>query len=775
MTRARRLLLPALIIAIAISFTPILNFAGLGADQAYAAAKMKAPKSVKIKVVSQTALKISWGKVKGAKGYTVYQKKGSKFKAIKTLKGKSLTVKKLKAGTKYTFYVKAFKKKGKKKVYGKASKKVSAKTKAAAVAEPTAVCKNGKFVGTKETSGVVSFKGIPYAKAPTGELRWKAPQRPDDSNATFQAKEFGHPAVQANYPLPDPAHGEEAVSWVFDGSKYQVSEDCLTLNVWTKDLNPAEKKPVMVWFHGGGFVVGSTTNGAYQLDNFAKNEDMVMVSCNYRLGAFGSLDLSGVPEGEKYKTSDFKDSQNLALLDDIQALRWIKENIAAFGGDPNNITIFGNSAGAADVTVLTTANVPEIQSGDLFQRVIAQSGSLSLMVPNMDMGEKKPINYKTARKNQATKLMALTGCKNLDELMALSEEQLIRAYTGYYTNKNRIVDMDFVDPAGEEHVVGCMAYDNEGCPVYGDDGGLLPYKDPYEAVLDGAGKNIDVLYGSNQNEWNYWIYEMAAFAPPKEGSFDPIPLLEQDKDLYTFGMIPLEKMGGELALAVSMSESDGDIHATLSEDEMKNNVDQFMKLPRVAKMRQTAKERTEAEWKGLISAITYWPEEAIPPEWIAAFKENEETCAMNTELYNDLVFRAPAIKAAENHATAAKTKEGKGKTYMYYWAKETDQPYQGASHASEISYVMGNFNHTVFSGNVDKGLSKQMQDMWANFARTGDPSANGVQWDQYDGTNRATMTIGLDGGQEDTELKMVNAPFHDQYQLVEPLLKYHLK
>ena len=175
MTKARRLLLPALIIAIAISFTPILNFAGLGVDQAYAAAKVKAPKNVKVKVVSQTALKISWGKVKGAKGYTVYQKKGSKFKAIKTLKGKSTTVKNLKAGTKYTFYVKAFKKKGKKKIYSKASKKVSAKTKAAvtpapqpAVTEPTAVCKNGKFVGTEEASGVVSFKGIPYAKPPVG-------------------------------------------------------------------------------------------------------------------------------------------------------------------------------------------------------------------------------------------------------------------------------------------------------------------------------------------------------------------------------------------------------------------------------------------------------------------------------------------------------------------------------------------------------------------------------------------------------------------------------
>ncbi|MBQ9014933.1 MAG: carboxylesterase family protein [Firmicutes bacterium] len=764
MTKTKKILYPLLILALVVSFTPVLNFAGLGADNAYAAAKLKAPKSVKVKVVSQTALKVSWGKVKGAKGYTVYQKKGGKFKAIKTVKGKTVTVKNLKAGTKYTFYVKAFKKKGKKKVYGKTSKKVTGKTKAAAAAptapaapakpDPavTAVCKNGQFVGTKLDSGVISYKGIPYAKAPTGDLRWKAPEAPDASDAVIQAKEFGHPAVQANYPLPDPAQGKEAVSWVFDGSKYTVSEDCLTLNVWTKDNNPAKKKPVMVWFHGGGFVVGSTTNDAYQLENFANNEDMVMVSCNYRLGIFGSADLSAVPEGEKYKTEDFKQSQNLALLDDIRALEWIQENIAAFGGDPGNVTIFGNSAGAADITILTTANNEKIQKGELFQRVIAQSGSLSLCVP--DDGAKYTAE-RTGEIEQLIERVKILGydVKNLDDLMAVPEETLIQAYTLYPTNKGNLVDVSFYDPTGEEFIAGAsLCYDNVYTPVFNDDAGLLP-KDPYDLVKAGYGKNIDVLYGTNQNEWNYWIWEMAEFDPMAD---HPVPLMDADYEDYAFGMIPLQKMAG---LMEAIKDDEG----------LQKNVQDYLQLERVAGLEnEYVKERTEAEWKALVSRIYMMPEDAVTEDMIAGFKANEADVWKNTELQNDLVFRAPAAKAAADHAAAG----GKGKTYMYYWAKETDQKYQKAGHASEISYVMGNPNHTCFSGTVDPALSKQIQDMWANFARTGDPSTEDVQWVPYEGTNRATMTIDLDN---DGAFKTVNNLYDDQLELIQPLLKYHLK
>lgn len=742
-TFTKCVLVPAMIIALAVAFTPVLNFAGLGVDNAYAAAKIAAPKNVKAEATSTTAIKVTWGKSKGAKGYKVYMKKGSKFKAVKTTKARKYTAKKLNEDTEYTFYVKAFKKKGKKKIFSKASKKVTARTQGAPIDDAlTAVCKNGQFVGVKDEAGVISYKGIPYAKAPVGDLRWQLPEAPDASDEVIMADEFGHPSVQGNYPLPEPSTGPEAVSWAFDPVKYTCSEDCLTLNVWTKDTKPAEKKPVMVWFHGGGFVVGSTTNDAYQLNNFANREDIVMVSANYRLGMFGSMDMSEVPDGDKFKKADFKDSQNLSLRDFICALEWVQENIEAFGGDPNNVTIFGNSAGAAYVTLLTTANNDKVQKGELFQRVIAQSGSLSLCVPNSGKAKEQ-------RVNETALLMKLTGAKNLDDLMELSEEQIIRAYTGYYTNKDNIVDMTFYDPSGEEFIMGTMAYDDFS-PVYGDDAGLLP-DDPYQAVADGAGKNIDVMYGTNQNEWNYWIYEMAEFDPTAD---HPVPMIEKDYEDYVFGFMP-NKMTNELG-------------ATITDEEMTNNVQPFLALERVAGMKVEAKDRSDDEWKDLVSRIYYMPKEAVTDELIALFKSNEENYLVNTELYNDLVFRVPATKAAADHAAAG----GTGKTYMYYWCKETGQPYQLAGHASEISYVFGNPSHTCFSGVVDMGLSNKMSDMWANFARTGDPSIEGANWTEYEPTNRATMTMDLD---DDLGLKMVNDPLKEQRELMEGLLKYHLK
>ena len=749
MSLTKRMFFPAMIIALAIAFVPVLNFTGLGADNAYAAAKLKAPAKVTATAVAQDAVKVSWGKVKGAKGYTVYQKKGSKFKAVKTVKAKAVTIKKLAAGD-YTFQVKAFAKKGKKKVYGKASKKATV-TLLAPVEGQTAACSNGQFIGTQSESGVLSFKGIPYAKAPTGALRWQAPEAPAKSTAVKSAEEFGNPSVQANYPLPDPAQGDDAVSWVFDGSKYQVSEDCLTLNVWTKDINPAEKKPVMVWFHGGGFVVGSTTNDAYQLENFCENQDMIMVSVNYRLGIFGSADMSAVPEGKKFKTEDFTESQNLALLDDIQALEWIQENIAAFGGDPSNVTIFGNSAGAADITILTTANNERIQNAELFKRVIAQSGGLALCVP--DDGGKYTAERTGEVQNLIDRVNMLEGfnVKNLDDLMAVPEDKLIQAYTGYPTNKGNLVDVNFYDPSGEEFITGAaLCYDNVYTPVYNDDAGLLP-KDPYVLAEEGYGKNIDVMYGSNQNEWNYWIWEMAEFDPTAD---HPVPMLDVDYEDYAFGMIPLQKMAGDLSV-------------TLTKEEMDTNVAQFMALPRVAAMKQEAQTRTDDQWKTIVSRIYYVAPDQVTDDMIAQFKAAEENVWMHTELYNDLVFRAPATKAAAAHADASAGKAGK--TYMYYWAKETDQKYQKAGHASEISYVMGNPNHTCFSGHVDMALSAKIQGMWADFARTGDP---GQGWTEYDSTNRATMTMDLD---DDGALKMVNDPLKEQRELVEPLLKYHLK
>ena len=132
------------------------------------------------------------------------------------------------------------------------------------------------------------------------------------------------------------------------GSLYYQSEDCLYLNVWKAEGETTGKKPVMVWIHGGGYAMGATGDPLYDLGNLAKeNPDVIFASIAYRVGVFGYIHLSHLPDG-----SDYPDAQNLGPMDQMMALKWIHENIEGFGGDPDNVTIFGESAGAGSVTML---------------------------------------------------------------------------------------------------------------------------------------------------------------------------------------------------------------------------------------------------------------------------------------------------------------------------------------------------------------------------------------------------------------------------------------
>lgn len=320
----------------------------------------------------------------------------------------------------------------------------------------TAVCSNGQFVGQPEAeTGVLSFKGIPFAKAPVGELRWKAPQAPEKSSETFQADDFGYTSIQYEWPSEPASYNE-------------IGEDCLTLNIWTKDLE-STGKPVMVYFHGGGFNFGGTADPLYNGQYFVeRNPDIIMVTANYRVGLMGFIDFSHVEGGE-----DFPDAPVLGVLDHIQALKWIQENIKAFGGDPGNVTIFGESAGGGTTSQLV---VTEAAQG-LFHKCISESGSLNLTYSQEEFDET----------GLAEGLLAVTGAKNMDELMAIPEKDLI----AYYHQP---------DEDG-----GCLN-DLNNMPMRG--GGLIP-EDPYQAMADGVGKDIIFMTGTNANEWNYWIKEVA--------------------------------------------------------------------------------------------------------------------------------------------------------------------------------------------------------------------------------------------------------------------------
>ena len=303
-------------------------------------------------------------------------------------------------------------------------------------------CVNGTFVGKKD-NGVIAYKGIPFVgKQPVGNLRWKAPVEfvPDDG------------VYEAYYNGKSPCQNEAASE---EGSLYVQGEDCLYLNVWKAD-DGGKKKPVMVWIHGGAFEMGGTADPLYECGNFVReNPDVIAVAVEYRVGVFGFLHLSHLPDGKNYP-----DAQNLGLMDQIMALKWVHENIANFGGDPDNVTIFGESAGGASVTLL-----PLIEgSHKYFKRVIAQSGS-----PVFTRSTEQAVEC-------TNELMNILGCKTVADLQKVDTEKFLNA----------------------ANILSLRVWAER-------DGNYLPLN-PYEAYANGAAKDIDILQGCNKDELNYFVY-----------------------------------------------------------------------------------------------------------------------------------------------------------------------------------------------------------------------------------------------------------------------------
>jgi para-nitrobenzyl esterase len=190
-------------------------------------------------------------------------------------------------------------------------------------------------------NGVASFKGIPFAAPPIGELRWKPPQPVKPWSDVLKADDFG------------PAPMQNRAASLLMGGWSSVSEDCLYLNVWTPATNVDEKLPVMVWLYGGGFMIGMTSVPVYDGTKLAQ-KGVVLVSVAYRVGPFGFLahrDLS---------RESGKGSGCYGLQDQVAGLRWVRDNIARFGGDPSRVTIFGESAGGASVSLLTVVPAAKV-------------------------------------------------------------------------------------------------------------------------------------------------------------------------------------------------------------------------------------------------------------------------------------------------------------------------------------------------------------------------------------------------------------------------------
>ena len=267
----------------------------------------------------------------------------------------------------------------------------------------------GKIEGVTNTAGDIRiFKGIPFAAPPVGDLRWKTPKPVEPWGGVKMCDTWG-PSPMQTKPAP----------FMFWSSPFlipeePISEDCLYLNVWTGAKENQEKRPVLVYIYGGGFRSGGSACPIYDGEAMAK-KGVVFVSINYRVGVFGFFAHPELTQEASYHASG-----NYGILDMIAALKWVKQNIAKFGGDPNNVTIAGQSAGAFGVNYLTASPLAR----GLFHRAIAQSGGSFFSRPG------RPFATLDEAEEQGLSFAQSLNCKNLAELREKSSEEILQAQGG---------------------------------------------------------------------------------------------------------------------------------------------------------------------------------------------------------------------------------------------------------------------------------------------------------------------------------------------------------
>ncbi len=337
----------------------------------------------------------------------------------------------------------------------------------AADSAPKVKVETGKLEG-KSDGTVNAFLGIPYAAPPVGNLRWKPPARAAKWKGARKATEFGsrcmQGAVYSDMIFRDPG----------------INEDCLYLNVWVpaKSMRSKSKLPVMVWIYGGGFVSGATSEPRQDGTNLAK-EGVVVVSMNYRVGIFGFF-----AHPELATESGRNSSGNYGLLDQVAALEWVKHNVAAFGGDPGNVTIFGESAGSFSVSDLMASPVAK----GLFQRAIGESGGAfsSQGLPVRTLAQSMEVGAKFADEALGAKtladLRAIPAQKVLDAAMNAKTVRFAPNVDGYFLPES----VPAIFAAGKQSDVPLLAGWNK------DEGGFgVPKENPTGALKETAQKEFN--------------------------------------------------------------------------------------------------------------------------------------------------------------------------------------------------------------------------------------------------------------------------------------------
>lgn len=353
------------------------------------------------------------------------------------------------------------------------------------VADPTSETRApaGTFVGTRDASGNHAWLGIRYAEAPTGEQRWRAPRPAAPASGTVEAITNGAscPQFSSRFGGENGAEGE-----------IRGDEDCLSLDIYAPaDRKPGEKFPVMVWIHGGGNTIGNS--GFYQGAELTRRGRVVVVAIQYRLGPMGFFRHAALGDGEDPADA----SGSYAVLDMIESLRWVQKNIASFGGDPDNVTIFGESAGGRNVFSLLLAP----QAKGLFDRAIVQSGSLRAYsvseAENPADDRAAPGHPRSSNEVLYTLLVQDGTAADRDAAKTAAAKMSPDQAARYLRDKSTA---EIFAAYESQEGIGMVEM-----PTMIRDGHVLPARNPLESLANGRFHQVPIIIGTNRDETKLFL------------------------------------------------------------------------------------------------------------------------------------------------------------------------------------------------------------------------------------------------------------------------------
>lgn len=482
---------------------------------------------------------------------------------------------------------------------------------------PIAQTTTGRIQGSLEDDLTV-FRGVPYAAPPVADLRFRAPQPHPGWDGVRDATEFAPISLQ---------EGMDALDALLPSPPQPQNEDCLYLNLWTPRLNAAgddASRPVMLWIHGGAFTLGSGSEPLYSGASLARRGDVVVVTINYRLGALGFLHEPALEEA------------NFGMRDMIAALRWVQDNIANFGGDPNNVTIFGESAGGAAVACLLVS--PEAQG--LFHRAIGMStaGDHSILFDGTQPA--------------TDQLYAQLGIEqpSADQLRSLPASDLLAAQAA-------------VEAAAFENLNEMWSVRLPFGPTI--DGTFLTQPPLASAARASASSGIPLLSGNPDEEMKL----IRAMMPPE--------VLRQDDVMVRLAAIP----GGADRVYAAYRDARADRGEPAGPDE-------------------------------ILDAVA-----------------------------SDFLEIMPSLRFADAWARGGAPTFG----YTLDWKSPMNDGALGSCHALDIPFAFGTYADApdfAGTGPDADALAETMLDIWTTFARTGNPSFEGIEWPTYVPHSRAQVMLG---------------------------------